>query len=289
MSRSSGKRPRGIRRAADEPKAPAGDPDRVRHTRLPHRRIWPSDLSRPMPEPPRVRRAPFDVPHRRPPANRHDFNPKGIRAVRVQIVNGVAARSGRSGAGAMKVGSPADSEQIAMTWSARMSCAPICRAGRIRARLLRSTCRSALRPRPIRTSRSSWSCRSRRRGDRHHGAPGGASACRRGSARPVVIENQGGAGGTIGAKQVATAAPDGYTLLMAAVANTFGTAPVLYKLDYDPMKAFAPVATVVVDKIVLVGQRRRCRSRPCRSSSPTPRPIRASSTTAPPSASGRIS
>src|SRR5262245_22455774 len=70
--------------------------------------------------------------------------------------------------------------------------------------------------------------------------------------QPVVVENQAGAGGTIGARQVATANPDGYTLLMIAVANTFGTAPLLYKLDYDPMKAFTPVATVVVDKQVMV-------------------------------------
>ena len=67
----------------------------------------------------------------------------------------------------------------------------------------------------------------------------------------VIIENQGGAGGSIGAKQVANAAPDGYTLLMGSV-GTFGTQPVLYKLDYDPTKAFAPVATAVIDKIVLV-------------------------------------
>jgi len=68
----------------------------------------------------------------------------------------------------------------------------------------------------------------------------------------VVVENQPGAGGTIGARQAATAAPDGHTLLMIAIANTFGTAPLLYKLDYDPLRAFAPVATVVVDKQVMV-------------------------------------
>jgi tripartite-type tricarboxylate transporter receptor subunit TctC len=68
----------------------------------------------------------------------------------------------------------------------------------------------------------------------------------------VVIENQAGAGGTIGARAVVNAAPDGYTLLMIAVANTFGTQPVLYKLGFDPMKAFAPVATAVIDKQLMV-------------------------------------
>ncbi len=67
----------------------------------------------------------------------------------------------------------------------------------------------------------------------------------------IVIENQGGAGGTIGTKQVVRAAPDGYTLLMGSI-GTFGSQPLLYKLDYDPHKALAPVATVAIDKIVLV-------------------------------------
>ena len=67
----------------------------------------------------------------------------------------------------------------------------------------------------------------------------------------VVIENQGGAGGTIGTRQVAHAPPDGYTLLMGSI-GTFGSQPLLYKLDYDPAKAFTPVATTVVDKLVLV-------------------------------------
>jgi tripartite-type tricarboxylate transporter receptor subunit TctC len=68
----------------------------------------------------------------------------------------------------------------------------------------------------------------------------------------VVIENQGGAGGTIGARQVALAAPDGYTLLMVAATNTFGIIPLLYKLDFDPQKSFVPVAMAVVEKQVMV-------------------------------------
>jgi tripartite-type tricarboxylate transporter receptor subunit TctC len=67
----------------------------------------------------------------------------------------------------------------------------------------------------------------------------------------VVIENQGGAGGTIGTRQVARAAPDGYTLLMGSI-GTFGSQPLLYKLDYDPHKAFTPVATVAIDRTVMV-------------------------------------
>jgi tripartite-type tricarboxylate transporter receptor subunit TctC len=71
-------------------------------------------------------------------------------------------------------------------------------------------------------------------------------------AQTVIIENQGGAGGTIGARTVAMAAPDGYTLLMVAATNTFGTMPFLYKLGFNPLQAFTPVATVVVDKNVMV-------------------------------------
>jgi tripartite-type tricarboxylate transporter receptor subunit TctC len=67
----------------------------------------------------------------------------------------------------------------------------------------------------------------------------------------VIVENQGGAGGTIGSRQVARATPDGYTLLMGSI-GTFGSQPLLYRLDYDPHKAFVPVATLVIDKIVLV-------------------------------------
>lgn len=67
----------------------------------------------------------------------------------------------------------------------------------------------------------------------------------------VVVENIAGAGGSIAAKQVAATTPDGYTLMMTTT-SAFGTMPRLYKLDYDPLKAFVPVATLVVDKGVLV-------------------------------------
>jgi tripartite-type tricarboxylate transporter receptor subunit TctC len=68
----------------------------------------------------------------------------------------------------------------------------------------------------------------------------------------VVVENIGGAGGTLGARNVVNAAPDGYTLLLVSVANNWGTQPVLYKLGFDPLKALVPVASFVTDKQIMV-------------------------------------
>lgn len=70
--------------------------------------------------------------------------------------------------------------------------------------------------------------------------------------QPVVVENQGGAGGTIAARNFISAPADGYTLMMIAVANAFGTQPVLYKLGFEPLKSLTPVATVVTDKQIMV-------------------------------------
>jgi len=60
----------------------------------------------------------------------------------------------------------------------------------------------------------------------------------------LVIENRGGAGGTIGARFAAAAEPDGYTLMFANT-STLSINPAVYRhLDYDPAKAFAPVALI---------------------------------------------
>ena len=68
----------------------------------------------------------------------------------------------------------------------------------------------------------------------------------------IVIENQSGAGGRIALRQVAHAAPDGYTLLLGGTNNNAIT-PALYKdLDFDAVNDFAPVATIAIDRLGVV-------------------------------------
>lgn len=56
----------------------------------------------------------------------------------------------------------------------------------------------------------------------------------------VVVDNRGGAGGLIGTETAAKSQPDGHTLLLISIAYAFN--PSLYKLPYDPAKAFAAIA-----------------------------------------------
>jgi tripartite-type tricarboxylate transporter receptor subunit TctC len=68
----------------------------------------------------------------------------------------------------------------------------------------------------------------------------------------VVVMNRPGAGGIVAAQAVATAKPDGYTLLMGYV-GTHGINPSLYrKLPYDPLKDFSPISLVAKGDHVLV-------------------------------------
>jgi tripartite-type tricarboxylate transporter receptor subunit TctC len=69
--------------------------------------------------------------------------------------------------------------------------------------------------------------------------------------KPVIIENRGGAGGSIGTAAVARAAPDGYTLL--ACPSAFVVNPSLYaSAAYDPFKDFAPVMVLGASPNVFV-------------------------------------
>ncbi len=68
----------------------------------------------------------------------------------------------------------------------------------------------------------------------------------------VVVENRGGAGGAIGAEAVASAAPDGYTLLYSTM-GVLTINPSLYpKLRYDPQRSFAPVSLTNLTSNLLV-------------------------------------
>ncbi|MGE5524685.1 MAG: Bug family tripartite tricarboxylate transporter substrate binding protein [Rhodospirillaceae bacterium] len=67
-----------------------------------------------------------------------------------------------------------------------------------------------------------------------------------------VVDNRGGAGGTIGGEIVAHAAPDGYTLLAASV-STHSFNPIIHKkLGYDPLKDFAPISLFAIAHNLLV-------------------------------------
>jgi tripartite-type tricarboxylate transporter receptor subunit TctC len=68
----------------------------------------------------------------------------------------------------------------------------------------------------------------------------------------IVVENRGGgAGGSIGAKVVASADPDGYTILITP-GGALTTGPAVHSnIGYDPLKAFVPVASVMESPLVI--------------------------------------
>src|SRR6185436_17246784 len=69
--------------------------------------------------------------------------------------------------------------------------------------------------------------------------------------QPVIVENRPGAGGTLGADQVAKSPPDGYSILQ----NTNGAAiaPALYNsLPFDPINDLSPVTQLVASNLILV-------------------------------------
>jgi tripartite-type tricarboxylate transporter receptor subunit TctC len=71
--------------------------------------------------------------------------------------------------------------------------------------------------------------------------------------QPVVTENRGGAGGNVGAEAAARSAPDGYTIVL--VAPSLAISPTLYsKINYDPVKDFAPVSLVATVPNLMITQ-----------------------------------
>ena len=79
-----------------------------------------------------------------------------------------------------------------------------------------------------------------------------AEKMREGLGQQVIVDNRPGAGGNLGADIVAKAAPDGYTIVMGAVA-THAINPTLFaRMPYDPVRDFAPVSLVASVPNVLV-------------------------------------
>jgi tripartite-type tricarboxylate transporter receptor subunit TctC len=69
--------------------------------------------------------------------------------------------------------------------------------------------------------------------------------------QPVVVENRGGAGGTVGTAAVAKAAPDGYTLSIGTTSTHAVGPATLPKVAFDPIKNFAPITLVAETPYVL--------------------------------------
>ena len=75
--------------------------------------------------------------------------------------------------------------------------------------------------------------------------------------QPFVVENRGGAGGTLGSEMVARAAPDGHTIMMGHI-GTLAVNPSLYRnLTFDTVTSFQPIVLVaVVPNILVVNPRK---------------------------------
>jgi tripartite-type tricarboxylate transporter receptor subunit TctC len=71
----------------------------------------------------------------------------------------------------------------------------------------------------------------------------------------VVVENRPGGGAIIGTQAVATAAPDGYTLLIGGLANMIFNVGLYKKLPYDPQTDFVPVALVFNISYTMIGSK----------------------------------
>ena len=82
-----------------------------------------------------------------------------------------------------------------------------------------------------------------------------------GLGQTIVIENRGGAGGAVGTEAAAKSAPDGYTFLFTLSSHTIN--PLLYKLNYDVERDFAPVTLIVsVPQLIAVNPASPVKSMP---------------------------
>ena len=82
--------------------------------------------------------------------------------------------------------------------------------------------------------------------------------------QPIVVENKPGQGGSIGAAELARAAPDGYTIGGGTISSPAMNATLYDKLSYDPVTSFAPVTMYATQPNLLLVHPRHCRPRPNR-------------------------
>ena len=71
--------------------------------------------------------------------------------------------------------------------------------------------------------------------------------------QPVIVENVGGAGGSIGVRRIARATPDGYTIDIGQWDTHVGS--IIYDLDYDLQKDFAPIGLMTVNPQLMVAKK----------------------------------
>ena len=70
--------------------------------------------------------------------------------------------------------------------------------------------------------------------------------------QPIVVDNRAGANGTIGAELAAKSPKDGYTVLISTNTPSAAAPSLMKKINYDPVKDFAPIARVGTIAFVLV-------------------------------------
>lgn len=73
--------------------------------------------------------------------------------------------------------------------------------------------------------------------------------------QPIIIENVGGAGGTVGSARAAAAAPDGYTLLAAAMGSHVAAPVLTPNVKYDPLVDFVPIGITAHSPAVVIARR----------------------------------